>query len=136
LYQYNWHEKAMCDRWSVDFLHFLKDHCQLKWHPKLTLVESIATFDIDNAFAYLHKNTLRTQLATAKDLLLNRKDRISDRKRVLSGEVKDPYDTFDFIQTLALSGANVRVFWLLGDYGTFDKNIPHTQEDQLDSKNE
>ncbi len=130
LYQYNWHEKAMCDRWSVDFLYFLKDRCQLKWHPKLSLVESIATFDIDNAFAYLHKNMLRTQLATAKDLLFNRKDRISDRKRVLAGEVKDPYDTFDFIQTLALSGANVLVFWLLGDYGTFDKNIPHTQEDQ------
>lgn len=130
LYQFNWHEKAMCDRWSVDFLLFLKEHCDVKWHPKLTLVESIATFDIDNAFAYLHKSTLRTQLATAKDYLFKRKDRISDRNNVLAGKMQDPYDTFDFIQTLAMSGANVLIFWLLGDYGTYDKNIPHTQEDQ------
>lgn len=130
LFQFNWHEKAMCDRWSVDFLQFLKDRCHLNWHPKLALVESFATFDIDNAFAYLHKNALRTQLATAKDYLFNRKDRMSDRNKVLAGEMKDPYDTFDFIQTLAMSGANVLIFWLLGDYGTYDKNIPHSQEDQ------
>lgn len=130
LFQFNWHEKAMCDRWSLDFLHFLKDRCHLNWHPKLALVESFATFDIDNAFAYLHKNALRTQLATAKDYLFNRKDRISDRNKVLAGKMKDPYDTFDFIQTLAMSGANVLIFWLLGDYGTYDKNIPHSQEDQ------
>jgi hypothetical protein len=130
LFQFNWHEKAMCDRWSVDFLLFLKEHCDVKWNPKLTLVESIATFDIDNAFAYLHKSTLRTQLATAKDYLFKRKDRISDRNKVRAGEMKDPYDTFDFIQTLAMSGANVLIFWLLGDYGMYDKNIPHTQEDQ------
>jgi hypothetical protein len=130
LYQNNWHEKAMCDRWSNDFLLFLKESCALRWNPKLELVESIATFDIDNAFAYLHKNTLRTQLATAKDYLYNRKERILDRTKVLAGEMKDPYDTFEFIQTLAMSGANVLVFWLLGDYGTYDKNISHLQPNQ------
>ena len=130
LYQYNWHEKAMCDRWSNDFLLYLKESCSLKWNPKLELVESIATFDIDNAFAYLHKNTLRTQLATAKDYLYNRKERILDRKRVLAGEMKDPYDTYEFIQILAMSGANVLIFWLLGDYGTYDKNISHLQPNQ------
>jgi hypothetical protein len=130
LYQNDWHEKAMCDRWSNDFLLFLKESCALRWNPKLELVESIATFDIDNAFAYLHKNTVRTQLATAKDYLYNRKGRISDRKKVLAGEMKDPYDTFEFIQTLAMSGANVLIFWLLGDYGTYDKNISHLQPHQ------
>jgi hypothetical protein len=130
LNQNNWHEKAMCDRWSIDFLSFLKNSCGLKWHPKLELVESIPTFDIDNAFAYLHKNALRTQLATAKDYLYNRKDRLSDRKKVLAGEMKDPYDTFEFIQTLGMSGANVLVFWLLGDYGTYDKNISHLEPNQ------
>lgn len=130
LFHFNWHEKAMCDRWSIDFLLFLKENCGLTWHPKLELIESIATFDIDNAFAYLHKNTLRTQLAIAKDYLYNRKKRLEDRKKVLAGELTDPYDTFDFIQTLAMSGANVLVFWLLGDYGTYDKNISHLQPDQ------
>ena len=130
LYQYDWHEKAMCDRWSNDFLLFLKESCALRWNPKLELVESIATFDIDNAFAYMHKNILRTQLATAKDYLYNRKERIADRKKVLAGEMKDPYDTFEFIQTLAMSGANVLIFWLLGDYGTYDKNISHLQPNQ------
>ncbi len=125
LYKYGWHEKAMCDRWSIDFLYYLKSQCGLHWHSKLELVDCVPTFDIDNAFAYLHKNQIRTKLATAKDYLYNRKDRLSDRKKVLAGEMKDPYDTYEFIQTLSMTGAKMTIFWLLGDYGTYDKNISH-----------
>ena len=125
LFQYGWHEKAMCDRWSQDFLLFVVKNCGLKWHPKLERIDNIPTFDIDNAFAYQHKNAVRTQLATAKDFLFNRKNRMEDRKKVLSGEMKDPYDTFDFMEMLSMTGATFHIFWLLGDYGLYDKNISH-----------
>ncbi len=125
LYQNDWHEKAMCDRWSNDFLYFLKEKCGLNWHPKLERIACMPTFDIDNAFAYQHKNQLRTKLATAKDMFYARKERLSDRKKVLAGEMKDPYDTYDFIETLSMTGAKITIFWLLGDYGPYDKNISH-----------
>ncbi len=76
LYQNDWHEKAMCDRWSNDFLFFIKEKCGLNWHPKLERIACIPTFDIDNAFAYQHKNQLRTKLATAKDMIYARKERL------------------------------------------------------------
>lgn len=125
LYQNDWHEKAMCDRWSNDFLFFIKEKCGLNWHPKLERIACIPTFDIDNAFAYQHKNQLRTKLATAKDMIYARKERLSDRKKVLAGEMKDPYDTYDFIETLSMTGAEMTIFWLLGDYGPYDKNLSH-----------
>lgn len=130
LYQNDWHEKAMCDRWSNDFLFFIKEKCGLNWHPKLERIACIPTFDIDNAFAYQHKNQLRTKLATAKDMIYARKERLSDRKKVLAGEMKDPYDTYDFIETLSMTGAEMTIFWLLGDYGPYDKNLSHQHPEQ------
>lgn len=125
LFYHGWHEKAMCDRWSLDFCRFLKDVLGIKWRPKLERIESIPTFDIDNAFAFQHKNFFRTQLGTLKDHYLKRQRRISDRKKVLAGEMKDPYDTFDFMQSIAQMGQKIHIFWLLGDYGQYDKNLPH-----------
>lgn len=125
LFHYGWHERAVCDRWALDFCRFLKDVLGLKWRPKLERIESIPTFDIDNAFAFQHKNFFRTQLGTLKDHYLKRNRRISDRKKVLAGEMKDPYDTFDFMQSIAQMGQKMHIFWLLGDYGQYDKNLPH-----------
>lgn len=125
LFYHGWHEKAMCDRWALDFCHFLKDKLGLKWRPKLERIECIPTFDIDNAFAFQHKNFFRTQLGTLKDHYLKRQRRILDRKKVLAGEMKDPYDTFDFMQSIAQMGQKIHIFWLLGDYGQYDKNLPH-----------
>jgi hypothetical protein len=125
LFYYGWHEKAMCDRWALDFCRYAKDVLGLKWRPKLERIENIPTFDIDNAFAFQHKNFFRTQLGTLKDHYLKRQGRISDRKKVLAGEMKDPYDTFDFMQSIAQMGQKINIFWLLGDYGQYDKNLPH-----------
>lgn len=125
LFYFGWHEKVMCDRWAIDFCQYLKDVLGLNWRPKLERIESIPTFDIDNAFAFQHKNFFRTQLGTLKDHYLKRQGRIADRKKVLAGEMKDPYDTFDFMESIAQMGQKIHVFWLLGDYGQYDKNLPH-----------
>jgi len=125
LFYFGWHEKVMCDRWALDFCHYVKNVLGLPWHPRLERIESIPTFDIDNAFAFQHKNFFRTQLGTFKDHYLKRQGRIADRKKVLAGEMKDPYDTFDFMQSLVHMGQHIKIFWLLGDYGQYDKNLPH-----------
>lgn len=42
---------------------------------------------------------------------------------------KDPYDSFDYLQSLD-EKYNLRptYFWLIGNYGTFDKNIHHANK--------
>ena len=48
--------------------------------------------------------------------------RLKERKEVLKGIKKDPFDTYDEIEAIA-ENYDVRVFWLLGNYGTYDKNV-------------
>ncbi|MCA9485741.1 MAG: polysaccharide deacetylase family protein [Nanoarchaeota archaeon] len=81
----------------------------------------IPTFDIDNAWAYKNKGALRTAASRSRDLIQKNKKRIQERKAVLSGRMKDPYDTYDFIESL--KSWNPKVFFLLGDYGKYDRNI-------------
>ncbi len=44
---------------------------------------------------------------------------------VISGSKKDPYDNFDKIYEIHRRGFDVKLFWLLGDYGKYDKNISY-----------
>ena len=123
LMKYGWLEKAMCDRWAIDFLRFLKKNEILLEKPKVGKVKMNPTFDIDNAFAYQWKEGTRQWLSTLKDFLRFNKERINERAQVLSGARIDPYDTYDYMLSIADRGFDVNVFWLLGDYGRYDRNI-------------
>jgi hypothetical protein len=81
------------------------------------------TFDIDNAYAYQLKFGWRRWMSVARDILKGDKFRIVERKLVLRGSSKDPYDTYDYILSIAKRGFQVNMFWLLGDYAKYDKNI-------------
>ena len=59
LNHFGWIEKAMCDRWAVDFLRFLDRKELVTFRNRSTEVEIIPTFDIDNVYAYQWKNGLR-----------------------------------------------------------------------------
>ncbi len=81
----------------------------------------IPTFDIDNAWAYKNKGSMRTTASKAKDMVNQNKVRLKERAQVLSGKLKDPYDTFEQIE--ALAEFQPKVFFLLGDYAKYDRNI-------------
>ena len=87
--------------------------------------EFIPTFDIDNAYAYKYKGIIRSSLANLRDLIFGKTKRFLERQQVLSGLKKDPFYTYEIIEETKQKGFNILLFWLLGDYGKYDKNLSH-----------
>jgi uncharacterized protein YjaG (DUF416 family) len=88
----------------------------------------VSTIDIDNAYAYLYKGTVRTIGATMRDLLkLNFNENIK-RFQAINGE-KDPFDTYGYLDALHKQyRIEPHWFFLVGNYNTYDKNLPLDNE--------
>lgn len=123
LYKNKWLNKVMCDRWAEDFIAFLEERLLHKLPKQKIGTRIIPSFDIDNTFAFQWKEGIRRLLGSLKDRLNKDFLRIEARKAFETGVNKDPYDTFDIIKSLKNQGFDVQVFWLLGEYSKFDKNI-------------
>jgi hypothetical protein len=101
----------------------------LERFPNLKFAEKkyryISTIDIDNAWAYLEKGVMRTAGAFARSMVKLDFEEFFERLRVLTGLEKDPYDTYEF-QFAIQRQYKFRViyFFLLGEYGLNDKNVP------------
>lgn len=124
-----WLQKAMSDRWAVDFLNFLSLKVGIDNSFLINYVEIRPSFDIDNAYAYLYKGTIRTNFSIVRDYLKKDKVRIIERKKVFNGSLKDPYDTYDYIEEIVDRGYKVNLFWLLADYAKYDKNISYKRDE-------
>ncbi len=85
----------------------------------------ISTFDIDSAYAYREKGLVRHVGSMGLALLNLNFRRIGERIRVLTGAEKDPFDTYDWQLEMAKKYHLKQIyFFLVGDYGEYDKNIP------------
>lgn len=87
--------------------------------PKKFRIE--LTYDIDHAWAYRNKGWGRALGSLAKDMVTGNYKILADKWAVFMGRRKDPFDVFDQWMELPVS---TRFFFLLGDWGPFDKNIP------------
>jgi len=88
--------------------------------------EFLSTVDIDNAWAYLNKGFWRTSGALAKSVLMGNFAEFKMRLKVLFGKEKDPYDTYEYLDSVFKGNEEkVKFFFLLGDYGKFDKNVSY-----------
>jgi len=84
----------------------------------------VNTIDVDNAFAYLEKGVLRTFRSCLKDILKLNFKNLKERCQVVFLNKKDPYDTYDTLLYLHTQyKLKTLFFFLLGDYGKYDKNI-------------
>lgn len=88
----------------------------------------ISTIDVDNAYAYLYKGTVRTLGASMRDLFnLDFNENIK-RFKAIAGE-KDPFDTYGYLDALHKQyGIEPIWFFLVGNYNTYDKNLPLDNE--------
>ena len=101
----------------------------LKKYPHLVFPEKkyqfISTIDIDNAYAYREKGFTRSIGGYLKALSKFDFTEVVDRTKVLVGINKDPYDTYDFqLEMIKKYKLKSIYFFLLGDYGVNDKNLP------------
>jgi hypothetical protein len=85
----------------------------------------VSTIDIDNAYAYREKGFTRSLGGYLKSFSKFDFTEIAERSRVLFGTDKDPYDTYQFqLEIIKKYKLKAIYFFLLGDYGVNDKNLP------------
>ncbi|MFY9309106.1 MAG: polysaccharide deacetylase family protein [Bacteroidia bacterium] len=107
---------------------WIKELLQNKY-PQLILPERkyefISTIDIDNAYAYREKGFTRSVGGYLKSLSKLSMSEMTERTKVLLGLKKDPYDTYAFqLEMIKKHKLKAIYFFLLGDYGVNDKNLP------------
>ena len=120
--KYDFLETPVVDHWVREL--------QLKLEsrfPELNLSSGTFRFqptsDIDLPFAILHRGVLRRVGANIR-ASLKRNGESELRRAVLSGELRDPYDTFDEMRRIhAERGLKPIIFFLTSGYGRYDKSI-------------
>lgn len=135
------HQRFMPRHSTAGRFHFLDKPLVNIWALKLAdLLEStfagtkfnrstfhyIPTFDIDNAWAYQHKNLFRILLSTSKDIIHGRWKTFKERFLVLLGFQSDPYDNYDFLwKVLKQFKFSPISFFLLNSWGKHDRSVSH-----------
>ncbi len=80
--------------------------------------------DVPMAFYFKQKGLLRTLGGTLNDIGRFKLKQLYQRYLVLAGFKRDPYDTFKWIiRKQKQCSYKFNVFFLIGDYSTYDKNI-------------
>ena len=87
------------------------------------------SYDIDIAWAFKNKGFKR-QIGGMLKSLRGQGESLNHRLKILSGKLQDPFDTFDYLDTINNKHAETaKYFILIGDYGEFDKNTSHNNFD-------
>ena len=105
----------------------LRERCS---HSKFSIQQAtfkfVPTYDIDEAFCYLHKPLWKNIAGFFRDFLLGKLEQVVERGNVYSGRKPDPYDTFNWIAALHEKYKLKPVYFFLTiiKRGQYDKNIP------------
>lgn len=127
-YQNGFLRMPIIEHWLEDLVAVLQAKFP-QFKPEPRQFKFVNTIDVDNAFCYLEKGTIRSIGGVVRSLLKFDVREIARRVRVLFGKEKDPYDTFDYLLRLQKKYKFESIyFFLLADYGHNDKNITHTSK--------
>ena len=124
----NWLERPMVDEWRLALLRAIQERFPFfDYTPTSHQVQ--LTVDIDSAYAYLNKGLYRTAGGFGKDLVKFQWGNLFRRTLVLLRLRKDDYNTYDYIESLQQKyGFDLTYFFLLANFGTYDKNVPYTSK--------
>lgn len=87
------------------------------------------TYDVDAAWAYLHKGFFRTTGAYVRDVLKGDWEEIRHRNRVIFKHERDPFDSFEYQFQLQEEYHLKPIYFIhCGDYDTNDKSISIRQD--------
>jgi hypothetical protein len=115
-------EEPVVDQWATWLADILQEKFPGFEIPKRSF-RYIPTIDIDVAWAYKYKGIVRTVGAFTKALINGNFSDNRKRLKVLFGIEPDPYEVYAAFSKLHQSGNLKPVyFFLVGRYGTFDKN--------------
>ena len=120
-------DKPVIDLWAMKFrdalaLHFPKHAAELE--NKGRKFTFVPTIDVDMAFKFKHKGFTRNVGGIFKDLTHFNLQDLWMRFLVIFNLHKDPFDVYENLLAMQRKyGIDTLFFFLLGEYGTFDKNI-------------
>ncbi|MDB5209323.1 MAG: hypothetical protein JWQ30_150 [Sediminibacterium sp.] len=85
----------------------------------------VPTYDVDEAFSYRHKPLWKNVAGFFRDFLLGKLEEVVERGNVYSGRKPDPYDTFDWIDSLHEKFRLKPIYFFLTivKRGQYDKNL-------------
>jgi len=118
--------------WANHFALALKKKFPNLSNPSQNPYQFKASYDIDMAWAYRQKGFIRTFGGVLRDIQTGRFLEIYKRLLVLCKLNKDPFDSFAFLEDLHQKhNIHPIFFFLLGDFGKFDKNTSHKNKNLI-----
>ncbi|WP_283637142.1 polysaccharide deacetylase family protein [Aquaticitalea lipolytica] len=115
--------QPVIDIWAYKFKAILQAQFpDYNFPQKLYSIQPV--IDVPMAYYFKQKGVMRTIGGTFNDLLELKIRRLFQRYLTIFGFRRDPYDTFKWIiNKQKQTKTKFIVFFLIGDYSTFDKNI-------------
>ena len=115
--------QPVIDIWAYKFKDILKmQFANYEFPIKTYTVQPV--IDVPMAYYFKQKGLMRTIGGTVNDISGLKLRRLFQRYQSIFGFKRDPYDTFKWIINKQKQTNNkFIVFFLIGDYSTFDKNI-------------
>ncbi len=122
-YKYSVAEEPLIELWAIKLKEFI-----IEKYPGATFTERefcfIPTIDIDVPWSYRNRSFWRNAGGVIRSFLKADMEDIISRYRVLYNGVRDPYDTFGFINKIHDEyGYSSVYFFSSGKYGKYDKCI-------------
>lgn len=119
-------DTPLVNEWMKLLEHELRERCsQLRFAIQRSKFSFLPTYDVDEAFSYRHKPLWKNILGFFRDLLQSKLEQVVERGNVYSGRKQDPYDTFDWIESLH-EKYNLTPTWFfltILKRGEYDKNL-------------
>jgi hypothetical protein len=96
------------------------------YKPAVPAFRTVASIDVDSAFAFRYKGVRRTLGGAAKDVLRLKPGRALTRLKCVLVNEHDPFDTYEYIlDTCLAQHIELRCFFLLADRSRYDINVHH-----------